>query len=620
MNLDTLNSLETILAEAMRPGVLGMPGRKLEKQCVKDLQSYFSELTSAVEGLKLEDKSFDKSTARHVVEHALKNVLRTKQESLLAALKVNLEAAYLLSSKQAHMAEADDEFELTADDLSALGDTAQAAADYASEHAGDLVTDLDDTSTGLIADAVEQGIDQQLGSTGTGQLIRKALDDMSVARALTIASTEINRAMSAATIDKLTEMQVEYKQWILDSDPCEICIANAAQGPIPIDEDFDSGDSYSPAHPNCRCAVAGARAPEGVSESEDEPRDEQGRWTTLGNDKKSYSSESVFGRKPKLGVIDKSDGAYFPLGREDIVDPKTLTPTQLGVDKENVAYHAKHPLRKKWGGDRVKVYQHEGEDLIVDGHHRVAADILKGRQSKIEYVGVTPEALKKLLLGESEDEARNEKGEWTVSGTGDQQSLHGGKNQIDLGNTKPSDMPLTGESLSHMNDQGLYTEKKIAISKLSATQPTVSKSVVDKYTKSVNKEPVQVVASKGKYFLYDGHHRVLAAQANGEKTITARVFKPSDAKKIIYEESDDEPRNEKGEWTSGGTVSVGDAKSTTYKNGHTGNTVIVHHDGSSVSVKHLDPKGDLLVSTAHDSVGSARKELSTQGIKHSFYK
>lgn len=488
MNLDTLNSLETMLAEAMRPGVLGMPGRKLERQCTKDLQSYFGELTSAVESLKLEDKSFDKSTARHVVEHALKNVLRTKQESLLAALKVNLEAAYLLSSKQAHMAEADDEFELTADDLSALGDTAQAAADYASEHAGNLVTDLDDTSTGLIADAVEQGIDQQLGSTGTGQLIRKALDDMSVARALTIASTEINRAMSAATIDKLTEMQVEYKQWILDSDPCEICIANADQGPIPIDEDFDSGDSYSPAHPNCRCAVAGARAPDDIAEAdvEDEPRDEQGRWT--------------------------------------------------------------------------------------------------------------------------------------VSGTGDQQSLHGGKNQIDLGNTKPSDMPLTGESLSHMNDQGLYTEKKIAISKLSATQPTVSKSVVDKYTKSVNKEPVQVVASKGKYFLYDGHHRVLAAQANGEKTITARVFKPSDAKKIIYEESDDEPRNEKGEWTSGGTVSVGDAKSTTYKNGHTGNTVIVHHDGSSVSVKHLDPKGDLLVSTAHDSVGSARKELTTQGIKHSFYK
>ena len=31
---------------------------------------------------------------------------------------------------------------------------------------------------------------------------------------------------------------------------------------IPVDDDFPSGDERPPAHPNCRCAVTGARAPE----------------------------------------------------------------------------------------------------------------------------------------------------------------------------------------------------------------------------------------------------------------------------------------------------------------------------------------------------------------------
>lgn len=46
------------------------------------------------------------------------------------------------------------------------------------------------------------------------------------------------------------------KEWLVGGDPCPICEANADQGPIELDEDFDSGDDAPGAHPRCECAVA----------------------------------------------------------------------------------------------------------------------------------------------------------------------------------------------------------------------------------------------------------------------------------------------------------------------------------------------------------------------------
>jgi len=143
-----------------------------------------------------------------------------------------------------------------------LGDVAKRAADWASSQAAELVTGIDETTIDRLASVIEQGIEEMRGPYGTGQLIRAEMEDMSVSRALTIASTEMNRAMSAATLDKLDFLGVEYKQWILDPDPCPICIDNADAGVIPASEEFPSGDDGPPAHPNCRCAVTGARAPD----------------------------------------------------------------------------------------------------------------------------------------------------------------------------------------------------------------------------------------------------------------------------------------------------------------------------------------------------------------------
>jgi SPP1 gp7 family putative phage head morphogenesis protein len=435
VNAVVLKTLHDFVEKASRLGVLGVVGRKIEKQLANDLKLYFKELREKILALHLEDRQHEPVALRHAIDATMRNVLRKQRSSLQASLELNLAHAYAASTKLKHMHESEfreysddqprdeqgqwtdtgagtsladgeikrwtnalsgeqmtpelnkvadellagkpqselakqidkvarktrsklsgqitlyrgvgadqgkslsigDEHELrvnkmsswtrnpevarvyakneqggkvvsikvkrsailwkstggdfgnqneyvvlsngkmkvkvreseslreaesiTPTELDKFGDTAKKAAAWAAEQAAELVVGLDDTTIDLIAGDIERGIEERLGAQGTARLIRQTLDDMSTSRALTIASTEINRAMSAATLDKLSGLGVEYKQWILDADPCEICIANAEQGAIAVDEDFDSGDDAPPAHPNCRCAVAGAQAP-----------------------------------------------------------------------------------------------------------------------------------------------------------------------------------------------------------------------------------------------------------------------------------------------------------------------------------------------------------------------
>ena len=76
----------------------------------------------------------------------------------------------------------------------------------------------------------------------------------SPARALTIAITEQNRAISQATLVRYREAGLQQMEWLV-FDPCKICAQNANQI-MEIGRPFASGDTKPPAHPNCRCALA----------------------------------------------------------------------------------------------------------------------------------------------------------------------------------------------------------------------------------------------------------------------------------------------------------------------------------------------------------------------------
>lgn len=255
-----MNILEQITEAARRPGLMGLAGRALEKRCQRDLEGYFRKLTAEVEKLHLESVADQpKLLALHAVEVKLKNVLRKASSELKVILETNIHEALLKGDKLTQVREANSIFPDAGIDV--LGMSGQEAADYASEQSGKLVTGINDTTLQLLQDAVGQGIEEQLGVPGTARLVKGALGDMTTKRAQMIASTEMNDAMSEATIRKLGRLGIGYVTWVLSDDACPECEENADEI-VPIGELFPSGDARPPVHPNCRCAIVGSRAPE----------------------------------------------------------------------------------------------------------------------------------------------------------------------------------------------------------------------------------------------------------------------------------------------------------------------------------------------------------------------
>jgi hypothetical protein len=264
------SKLEQLIESMGRPGLLGLVGRTVEKRAQKHLAMYFRILGRRVAALGLESlvETQDKTVVRHAVEMRVGNTIRTMTPVLQVILQTELHQAMLAAGKIHHLAEADPNDPNVPDfpdppPLLPPMMTGEEAALWASVHAGELIPGINDTTQALIADAIEQGIEDSLGVPGTARLLRSVLDDMGVSRSEMIASTEMNAAFSEATMRKLDRLGIEYKQWITSpGNVCDECSENEDASPIPLDEDFPSGDPAPPAHPNCRCAVTGARAPE----------------------------------------------------------------------------------------------------------------------------------------------------------------------------------------------------------------------------------------------------------------------------------------------------------------------------------------------------------------------
>jgi len=73
-------------------------------------------------------------------------------------------------------------------------------------------------------------------------------------RALNIARDQIAQAQEAGSFAYFKAAGVTGKQWSA-FDACPACVANAAQGVIPVEAAFQSGHIHGPAHPNCRCRI-----------------------------------------------------------------------------------------------------------------------------------------------------------------------------------------------------------------------------------------------------------------------------------------------------------------------------------------------------------------------------
>ena len=107
-------------------------------------------------------------------------------------------------------------------------------------------TTLDDIGTAL-ADSIELGLDAVRASRLIAQHVA------SPSRALTIAITEQNRAMTAASVERYKEAEIGQVEWEV-SDPCPKCAQNA-NVVVTIGQSFPSGNTQPPAHPHCRCVL-----------------------------------------------------------------------------------------------------------------------------------------------------------------------------------------------------------------------------------------------------------------------------------------------------------------------------------------------------------------------------
>ena len=113
------------------------------------------------------------------------------------------------------------------------------------------IKDLDQTGYDRVGTALADSIEQGLSDTRAAKLINDAIGSPS--RALSIAITETNRAMSYGAISRYKAAKLERMEWET-SDPCPTCAMNSGQV-IEIGGTFNSGAQMPPAHPHCRCAL-----------------------------------------------------------------------------------------------------------------------------------------------------------------------------------------------------------------------------------------------------------------------------------------------------------------------------------------------------------------------------
>lgn len=119
------------------------------------------------------------------------------------------------------------------------------------EAQGATIRGIDRTGYDRLGTALADAIALGLSGRRAAKLIQDSVSDP--ARALTIAITETNRAISRATIERYQGFGLEQMEWVT-SDPCDKCVLNEGKV-VNVGQTFPSGDTQPPVHPNCRCAL-----------------------------------------------------------------------------------------------------------------------------------------------------------------------------------------------------------------------------------------------------------------------------------------------------------------------------------------------------------------------------
>lgn len=260
--LSVLREVE-ILLEAIRarqPGIHNREAKKLQSKFARELSLYFRRLSRNIPYKDLPGY-LDRNGLKEAItpdEESLRiagNVTEELNQRLGSILRRNLENGYLLGATQAHQVfRLEPTFEL----LDA------GAVDWMNAHAARLVTSINATTKAELATVLTRGAQKGESVARLAKNIRAnvaGMADITKGRAHLIANTELNEAMSEASLQTYKRLNVAGKSWstVGDDRVSDECQSNQGAGTIPLEASFPSGMQRPPQHPGCRCTLVPER-------------------------------------------------------------------------------------------------------------------------------------------------------------------------------------------------------------------------------------------------------------------------------------------------------------------------------------------------------------------------
>lgn len=254
-----------------------------------------------------------------------------------------------------------------------------------------ITDDVVNTKLNQIGTLLSQALAKGKTPKEVSILIDDLIDDPE--KALSIAQTEMSRAVSIAQRDLYETSGVEMVEWLV-AVGCEECQQNADASPIGIGDTFPTGDAEPPAHPNCMCDLAPYISPQQDVQlavmpdltkfvpSEVEVERAKSRLKILPNPAEYPADlnpdklvQSAWETIPVITVNPNIwDNAELAL-----VQFENLIGTDLYLRRKKLKEHiesmgqATTPFRAF-----ALVVERDGKQIIIDGHHRLMAMWLLG--------------------------------------------------------------------------------------------------------------------------------------------------------------------------------------------------------------------------------------------------
>ena len=273
---------------------------------------------------------------------------------------------------------------------------------------------INDTTTNRIGTVLSRGLEEGLSphvvSTDVaGVLIDSRTDwaatleerlkqiQQDTRRAETIARTEMGQAVADEKISRYADLGVEQVQWLVVS-PCDLCADNDGEIRV-LGDEFPSGDTQPLVHPNCNCDILPVIDIGDDAEKAIKPELKNKIPPTIGvpgslQMAQAQSRLSILPNPTDPTIKNPIKYVETPWAVQTVptVDPNVWDTAVITVVNMDELFGTDPYLKRKRVHNHIEsmgqaltpfrsyamVLEHDGDMLIIDGHHRLMALWLLG--------------------------------------------------------------------------------------------------------------------------------------------------------------------------------------------------------------------------------------------------